>query len=174
LAGVITRATELSIRDKVNDALYPLAQRRYEIARDARINSEGLLSQKPLAINRHSELVKDEVLSAESQAQLAAERGVIKQEAADVSAAIESSRSAIRRLSELYGNGVASSPVSGIIGSLEVSEGSVVRAAEAIMEIFTGPPFVLAYVPEGALYDVRVGDHICCATNGVRTGRQSG
>ena len=28
------------------------------------------------------------------------------------------------------------------------------------MEIFTGPPFVLAYVPEGALYDVRKGDRI--------------
>lgn len=28
------------------------------------------------------------------------------------------------------------------------------------MEIFTGPPFVLAYVPEGTLYDVQKGDRI--------------
>ena len=160
LAGVITRATELSIRDKVNDALFPLAQHRYEIAKNARINSEGLLSQKLLAVNRHSELVKDEVLSAESQAQLAAERDVIRQEAADVRAAIESSRSAIVRLNELYAGGIVNSPVSGIVGSLEVSEGSVVREAEPLMEIFTGPPFVLAYVPEGAIYDVREGDRI--------------
>jgi multidrug resistance efflux pump len=160
LAGVITSAAELSIRDKVNDALYPLAQHRYQIARSARINSEGLLSQGLLATNRHSELVKDEVLSAESQAQLAAERNVIGQETADVRDAIEASQSAIRRLNELYGNGAVISPVSGIVGSLAVSEGSVVREAEPLMEIFTGPPFVLAYVPEGALYDVKKGDHV--------------
>jgi hypothetical protein len=28
------------------------------------------------------------------------------------------------------------------------------------MEIFTGPPFILAYVPEGALYDVQEGDRV--------------
>jgi multidrug resistance efflux pump len=160
LASVITHATELSIRNTVNNALYPLAQRRYEIARIARINSEGLVSQGLLAANRRSELVKDEVAGAESQAQLAAERDVIAREAADVKAAVESSRSAIGRLTELYGGGVVNSPVDGIIGSLDVSEGSVVREAEPIMEIFSGPPFVLAYVPEGALYDVRVGDLI--------------
>ena len=160
LASVITHSTELSIRNTVNNALYPLAQRRYEIARIARINSEGLVSQGLLAANRRSELVKDEVAGAESQAQLAAERDVIAREAADVKAAVESSRSAIGRLTELYGDGVVNSPVDGIIGSLDVSEGSVVREAEPIMEIFSGPPFVLAYVPEGALYDVRVGDLI--------------
>ena len=160
LASVITHATELSIRNTVNNALYPLAQRRYEIARIARINSEGLVSQGLLAANRRSDLVKDEVAGAESQAQLAAERDVIAREAADVKAAVESSRSAIGRLTELYGDGVVNSPVDGIIGSLDVSEGSVVREAEPIMEIFSGPPFVLAYVPEGALYDVRVGDLI--------------
>jgi multidrug resistance efflux pump len=160
LAGVITSAAQLSIRDKVNDALYPLAQNRYQIARNARINSEGLLSQGLLAVNRHSDLVKDEVVSAESQAQLAAERDVIGREAADVRAAIDASQSAISRLTDLYGDGAVRSPVDGIVGSLEVSEGTVVREAEPLMEIFTGPPFVLAYVPEGALYDVRKGDHI--------------
>jgi multidrug resistance efflux pump len=160
LAGVITSAAELSIRDKVNDALYPLAQNRYQIARNARINSEELLSQGLLAVNRHSDLIKDEVVSAESQAQLAAERDVIGREAADVRAAIDASQSAISRLTELYGDGVVRSTVDGIVGSLEVSEGSVVREAEPLMEIFTGPPFVLAYVPEGTLYDVQKGDHI--------------
>ena len=160
LAAVITRATELSIRDKVNEALYPLAQHRYAIARTARINSEGLVAHGLLAANRRSELVKDEVAGAESQAQLAAERDVIGREAADVKAAVDATQGAIRRLNELYGDGVVNSPVSGIVGSLAVSEGSVVREAEPLMEIFTGPPFVLAYVPEGALYDVQKGDRI--------------
>ncbi len=160
LAAVITRATELSIRDKVNEALYPLAQHRYAIARTARINSEGLVAHGLLAANRRSELVKDEVAGAESQAQLAAERDVIGREAADVKAAVDATQGAIRRLNELYGDGVVNSPVSGIVGSLAVSEGSVAREAEPLMEIFTGPPFVLAYVPEGALYDVQKGDRI--------------
>ena len=73
---------------------------------------------------------------------------------------IEASQNAIRRLTELYGDGVINSPVTGIVGSLHLSEGSVVREAEPLMEIFTGPPFVLAYVPEGAIYDVREGDRI--------------
>ena len=98
-----------------------------------------------------------EVLSAESKAQLAGERDVIGREAADVRVAIEASQNAIRRLTELYGDGVINSPVTGIVGSLHLSEGSVVREAEPLMEIFTGPPFVLAYVPEGALYNVQKG-----------------
>ena len=96
-----------------------------------------------------------EVLSAESKAQLAGERDVIGREAADVRVAIEASQNAIRRLTELYGDGVINSPVTGIVGSLHLSEGSVVREAEPLMEIFTGPPFVLAYVP--ALYNVQKG-----------------
>ena len=98
-----------------------------------------------------------EVLSAESKAQLAGERDVIGREAADVRVAIEASQNAIRRLTELYGDGVINSPVTGIVGSLHLSEGSVVREAEPLMEIVTGPPFVLAYVPEGALYNVQKG-----------------
>ena len=160
LAGVMTRATELSIRDKVNTALYPLAQHRYQLARDARISSEELLSRQLLTTNRRSELVKDEVVSAESQAQLAAERDALAREVAGIRAAIDSTQGAIKRLNELYGTGVIVSPVSGIIGSLSASEGSVVREAEPIMEIFTGLPFILAYVPEGALYDVQEGDRV--------------
>ena len=157
LASVITTATELSIREKVNEALYRLAKHRYEIARTARASSEESLSERLLAANRRSELVKDEVLSAESKAQRAAERDVIGREAADVRVAIEASQNAIRRLTELYGDGVINSPVTGIVGSLHLSEGSVVREAEPLMEIVTGPPFVLAYVPEGALYNVQKG-----------------
>jgi hypothetical protein len=81
-----------------------------------------LLSQRLLAASRRSELVKDELLSAESKAQFAAERNVIGREAADVRVAIEASQNAIRRLTELYGDGVINSPVSGIVGSLEISE----------------------------------------------------
>jgi hypothetical protein len=78
-----------------------------------------------------------EVLSAESKAQLAGERDVIGREAADVRVAIEASQNAIRRLTELYGDGVINSTVTGIVGSLHLSEGSVVREAEPLMEIFT-------------------------------------
>jgi multidrug resistance efflux pump len=96
-----------------------------------------------------------EVLSAESKAQLAGERDVIgREEAADVRVAIEASQNANLRLTELYGDGVINSPVTGIVGSLDLSEGSVVREAEPLMEIFTGPPFVLAYVPH---YNVQKG-----------------
>ena len=160
LAGVMTRATELSVRDKVDNAVFPLARHRYELARDARISSEELVSHRLLTTNRRSELVKDEVASAESQAQLAAERDALTREVGGIRAAIDSTQSAIKRLNDLYGEGIIDSPVSGIIGSLSASEGSVVREGEPIMEIFTGPPFVLAYVPEGALYDVQKGDHV--------------
>jgi multidrug resistance efflux pump len=160
LAGVMTRATELSIRDRVDTALYPLARHRYELAREARVSSEELLSRQLLTTNRRSELVKDEAASAESEAQLAAERDVLAREGAGIRAAIDSTQTAIKRLNELYGTGIIASPVSGIIGSLTASDGSVIREGEPIMEIFTGPPFVLAYVPEGALYDVKEGDRV--------------
>jgi multidrug resistance efflux pump len=158
MAAAVTRATELYVREKVNEAVYPLAERRVSITRDARIHSEELLDRQLLAVNRHAELLNNELVSALSEAQLRAEHEAFAKELSHVKVAIESSRNAIDRLNDLYRDGVVNSPVDGIIGYLQASEGSIVKEAEPLIEIFTGRSFVLAYVPEGGLYDVQTGD----------------
>src|SRR5690606_32333163 len=46
------------------------------------------------------------------------------------------------------------------VGYLHVAQGSVVQPGEPLMELFTGDSYILAYVPEGALYSLQPGDPI--------------
>lgn len=159
-ADVLARNTELQVRKNVIEAISPMAARNYNEARQARLASEELRSNGLLTASRRSELLTDEIDSAQLYTQVEAERQAISANLPDLEAAIGASQQALSRLRRTYANGVVEAPVTGIVGYLHVSDGSVVRAGEPLMEIFNGPPYVLAYVPSGALYELTAGDTI--------------
>jgi multidrug resistance efflux pump len=156
----LTRSAQLKIRDKVNEAIAGMADRRHKEAQAARVATESLRDQQLVTIGRRAELVKSELESAQSQSEIEAERRALQETLPDLESAVSSSKQAIERLRETYADGVVESPADGVVGYLHVSKGSVVRPGDPLMEIFTGPPYVLAYVPEGGLYELQPGDGI--------------
>ncbi|MXN65830.1 HlyD family efflux transporter periplasmic adaptor subunit [Stappia sp. GBMRC 2046] len=160
MAQSIGRATELKTRARVYDAIYPLVTRRSDEARQARLLSEKLRDKALLRVDRRAEIVNHELDSFEDLTRIDAERETMEGNLPDLVAAVSASRDAVARLRDIYAGGILRAPESGVVGYLHASQGSVVRAGEEILELFKGDPFVLAYVPEGALYRLEPGDPI--------------
>jgi len=74
--------------------------------------------------------------------------------------ATQNSSLALQKMSDNYSGGVIRAPVDGIVGDKLASVGSVVPPGQALLNLFVGKPYVLAYVPDGALYELRAGDPI--------------
>src|SRR4029079_14078368 len=113
-----------------------------------------------VTIGRRAELVKSELESAQSQSEIEAERRALEETLPELESAVSSSKQAIERLRETYADGVVEAPADGVVGYLHVSKGSVGRPGARLREFFRGAPYVLAYVPEGVLYELQPGDSI--------------
>lgn len=160
MAQAIGRATDLEVRDKVYKAIYPMAQHRYEEAHAARVATDSLPGQNLISNMRRAELLKGEIDSAQERTRIEAEQSTIEKNVPDLKAAVAASKDAVKRLREIYADGVLKAPDDAVVGYLHVAEGSVVRPGDPLMELFTNKPYILAYVPEGALYELEPGDPV--------------
>ena len=160
MAQAIVRSTDLEVRSKVYKAIYPMAQHRYQEAHAARLATDKLTDENRLTNMRRAELLKGEIDSAQAQTQIEAEQSTIEQNVPDIKAAVAASKAAVTRLRDIYADGTLKAPSDGVVGYLHVAEGSVVRPGDPLMELFTNKPYILAYVPEGALYDLSPGDPV--------------
>jgi len=156
----ISRATDLEVRNQVYKAIYPMTQRRYTEAHAARRASEALRDQGLIDNVRRADLLKSEIESALEQMKIEAEQKTIDDNMPELNAAVTASKEAIKRLRDVYADGVLKAPDNGVVGYLHVAQGSVVQPGEPLMELFTGDSYILAYVPEGALYSLQPGDPI--------------
>jgi multidrug resistance efflux pump len=160
LAQSISRATDLETKNHVYNAIFPMVEQRSDEAREARLLGDKLRDKSLLTVDRRAELIKLELDSFQAQTQIEAERKSIENNLPDLKAAVTASKDAVERLQNIYAKGILRAPEDGVVGYLHVSEGSVVRPGEQIMELFKGDPYVLAYAPEGAVYKLKAGDPI--------------
>ncbi|WEX09057.1 HlyD family efflux transporter periplasmic adaptor subunit [Chelativorans sp. AA-79] len=156
----IGRATDLEVRNQVYEAIYPMTQRLYSEAREARLSSDTLRGEGLISNVRRADLLQSEMESALEQTRIEVEQKTIEKNMPELRAAVSASREAIMRLREVYADGILKAPSDGVVGYLHVAQGSVIQPGEPLMELFTGDPFVLAYVPQGALYTLHPGDPI--------------
>lgn len=156
----LTQRAQLKIRDNVNQAISAMAVQRQNEAQAALMATNSLRDRQLLTIGRRAELIKSEIDSAQKRAEIEAEHRALETTMPELEGAVKASEHAIKRLQEAYANGVVKSPVNGIVGHMYVSPGSVIQPGAPLMDIFTGTPYVLAYVPEGGLYELEVGDGV--------------
>ena len=158
VARMMEQASQLEVRKQVIEATQPLVSRRAEVATAARreVDARRALFTQQDRLRR----LQDELESLQARSTDEAEYRVIAADLPKQREAIAAAQSALNRLSESYAQGALRAPVDGVVGYLHVSLGSVVSKATPMMEIYTGSPYVLAYVPEGALYELAPGDQI--------------
>lgn len=160
MAQSLSRVTELEVRSKVYQAVFPMVERRSNEARAARVKSEVLSYQSLMTTDRRAQLIKNEIDSAQEETQMTAEQATIAKNLPELIDAVSASRDAVSRLKANYADGVIRAPEDGVVGYLHVSNGSVIQPGEEMMELFTGNPYILAYVPDGALYTLKPGDRV--------------
>jgi membrane fusion protein (multidrug efflux system) len=155
-----TRQSELRIRGEVIEAMLPLAENREKFATSARKELETLLQRHFLGVNQHTTAIENEFRGAQDLQSLKSEKRNIESELEKLGAALTEAQAAIGDLRRLYDDGRLAAPISGVVTRIAAHKGAVVRAGEPIIELSGNHRYVLAYVPTGALYDVKVGDGV--------------
>jgi len=155
-----SKITELSIRREVIDASHRAASQRLSQAKLTRSSTESLRDRQLISNQRYSRILEEELSSVQTLAQMEAEIKEINRSLPDLQRSLDSARNARERLAAMYADGALRAPSDGIVGYLHLSLGSVVRAGEPAIEIFSGKPYVLAYVPEGALFKIEANDAV--------------
>ena len=139
------------------------------MAADTRKEFEKLLDRGYLALDKRAAAVDSEFRSRQDFESLKAEKRVIDGEIAILSSRSRRKRkSALDDLRRLYDNGNMRAPIDGIVSRRIADQGAVVRAGDPMMEIYGNQRFVLAYLPTGALYEVKPGDRVRISA-GLRT-----
>jgi multidrug resistance efflux pump len=168
VAGHMTRESELRIRSDVVEAMIPFAEKRQEIASGARKELESLLERRYLALNQHTTAIENEYRGVQDLQVLKSEKRSIESEVKTLGAALAEEKAAVTDLRGIYDKGRLKSPIDGVVTRLIAYKGAVVRAGEPLMELSSSHKYVLAYLPTGALFNVKVGDEVA-----IKTGLQS-
>jgi len=160
LATRQARISELRIRRQTIDAILGIAENRQSVAVNARAEFEKLVEQGYLALDKRTAAVESEFRSRQDLEGLKAEKRVIDSEVETLSGAFEQAAAALQDLRRLYDEGQLRLPIDGVVSRVVADQGAVIRPGDPLVEVYGNQRFVLAYLPTGALYDVRPGDRV--------------
>lgn len=160
LAQLMTRSADMRVRASVIEAIEPVVDKNLSAAQSNRANAEASRTRAMFTVTDRARLFEQELASVQTKAQIAAERRAIASDLPTIEAAVERADKALQRLAETYADGALLAPTDGVVGYLHVSPGSVVKAGEPLLEVFHGKPYVLATIPEGALYSLKPDDRV--------------
>ncbi len=188
---VIMRLQSTEMLERLAD----LSARRARLVADTvefRIRAETVAELLPLAKKREGEATRvvgkfdqlalaglttaasyDNALTANFSAQgdrikLATQFKTLEKEVATLNEAREVSESALSDLQAHYAEGVVRAPVTGAVGVSVPSIGNVYRTGEPMMTLYSGEPYVLAYLPHRYMFSINLDDKVT-----VSDGRQS-
>jgi multidrug resistance efflux pump len=161
------RVAQLEGRRTVVTTLLPLAQSSAAEAQ-AFLNKVQSAGANGLAVSKTlAELAALSVQASERSLSLKAEQVSLEIEMKANAAALQQVSAAYDDLQQIYGNGILNAPVSGYVGATVAMVGEVLSGGnDRIASIYTGPSFVLAYIPESYLFDVEEGQKVSVKTRG--------
>jgi multidrug resistance efflux pump len=161
------RMGDLQIRAQTINAVIGLARTRQTVNSDVRRKLETLLPTGFVALDRHAAAVDSDFRSSEDLEQLQAEQRALTGQIEMLNGAQQEARAALDDLRLQYDGGRLRSPIDGIVGRRDADRGAVLRAGDPLLELYGDERFVLAYVPTGRLFHMRVGEAVSIST-GVR------
>jgi multidrug resistance efflux pump len=164
LANIAFRDSDLAIREgqlqgklASIEAVFPLAERT---ARETKGTSSQFdtVSGKGIV----SSLAKDDALrnslqSAERVAQLQSEKAATENELKLLQQSRAIYRQAIDKLNGIYDQGYLRTSMTGIVGAKVPLPGQVVKFGDELMQINGGKSYILAYLPDEYLFNIRKG-----------------
>ena len=161
------RVAQLEGRKTVITTLLPLAEAS-AVEAQAFLNKVQNAGANGLAVSKTLvELTAGSVQASERALSLKAEQVSLEIEMKGNKTALDLVSAAYDDLQQTYGNGILYAPVSGYIGAHVAMAGEVLSGGnDRIANIYTGPSFVLAYIPESYLFDVEEGQKVTVKTRG--------
>jgi multidrug resistance efflux pump len=168
IAVIEARQQAIVKQRRVVENLIPVAERRLQTAQEG----ETKLSHDPTG-GYTSQVYKVSVLTEAYDAErdlatLRTDADSAGTELSTVDTNLDEIRAAMDKMRQSYADGVVKAPVDGTVSAAVAAPGQVLTAGQPVMEILTGSPYVLAYLPNGRLYDVSPGERVVL-TDGVHT-----
>jgi multidrug resistance efflux pump len=166
-ARLISQKAQLNARKVAVSTLLPLAevnanQAQSFLAKLQNASAKGLMLSRAL-----QEMSAASMQASERFLSLQAEQASFAAEAEAEDAALEQVSTAYDDLQHIYGDGVLRAPAAGYVGGKVGMVGEVLSAGnDKIASIYTGRTFVLAYIPEGYLFDVAEGQKVAIKARG--------
>lgn len=141
-------------------ALLSAAQKRHEIAEKRREAVERLRTDGLLTDVQVSAALNDAYRALDDLQTLRTNLISLEERIAEIEEAIRTAGDLLSSMRIQYDSGHVSAPIAGIVGDVHVSPGDVVRAGEPLLEIYSEPRYVIAFLPNGALYEVAPDDAV--------------
>lgn len=160
-ARLDTRIAAIEARQAAIDLLLPAAEANARQAQDyldkvSGASRNGLVVDKVL-----TDMTSAAFAAAEKQQSLQAERVSLAGELTAYHNALTQVSDTYDSLRHAYRGGVLYAPVTGYVGSKVMSAGAVLGSGgNDIANIYTGPSFILAYLPDSYLLDLKVGQRV--------------
>lgn len=159
-ADLDQRLSQMKVRSSSIDVILPLAKRRADentrmIAKIDTLSTQGLVVS-----TRMDEALTSRFDSAAQFAELAGEAETLQASIPILSQSIGRSAEALAKLEEFYGDGMVRAPRSGVIGSKVPTVGEVAKIGDELLKVNGKKTYVLAFLPDTYLFDVRPGDRV--------------
>ncbi|MEH2625950.1 multidrug resistance efflux pump [Bradyrhizobium sp. AZCC 1719] len=160
-ARLETRIGAIEARQTAIGMLLPAAEANARQAQDyldkvSGASRHGLVVDKLL-----TDMTSAAFAAAEKHQSLKAERVSLAGELAVYRNALKQVSDTYDSLHNAYAGGALYAPVNGYVGSKVMSAGAVLGpAGNDIATIYTGPSFILAYLPDSYLFDLKVGQRV--------------
>jgi multidrug resistance efflux pump len=165
-ARLTSTVAHLEARRTVVDAMLPIAR-----ANASRV--QAMVAELEQARDRgmtsfvHLQQVTAEAYTAgEHLASLQAEGTSSDEELRQNRSALAEMNAAYENLKSMYADGELLTPASGFVGTSIMDTGEVLVPGKKVLEIFTGTPFVLAYLPDSSFVDVEEGEQVRVSSAG--------
>src|SRR5262245_15031190 len=166
-ARISSRIAQLNARKGVVNTLMPLAEQNVTQT-EGFLNALQKAGSNGLTVSKNlQEMTSASVQASERHLSLKAEQGSLGIEVDANKKALDQVSAAYDDLQRAYNNGVIYAPVSGYIGANVAMVGEVLSGGkDRIANIYTGPSFVLTYIPESYLFDVEEGQKVAVKARG--------
>ena len=160
-ARLDTRIAAIEARKAAIGLLLPAAEANAGQAQDYLDKVSGA-SRKGLAVDKAlTDMTSAAFAAAEKHQTLKAEQVSLESELAAYQNALRQVSDTFDSLQQAYAGGALYAPVAGDVGSKVMSAGAVLGPGNSdIATIYTGPSFILAYLPDSYLFDLKVGQRV--------------
>ena len=168
-AELAQRAAAFQLRSEVATQLLPMATRHAQETDDLLVRFDKLAGTGIISATRHQEALRASFVAREERVRLDAEQRTLQTQIAALDEAARDAAVAIADLQRHYADGLVVATRGGAVGARVPSVGSVYRAGEPMLSIYSGDAYVLTYLPSRYLFQIEPGMKVA-----VTSGRHHG
>jgi multidrug resistance efflux pump len=154
-ARLVTSYAEHKIHAETIDALLPLARKTAQEAASAFDQFDQLLSLRIVSTASYNGALLASFNAQRQLVQYEVEGRILKDQVASMQSAMSDAQNALADLRNHYDHGIVHSPIDGTIGAVIPSLGDAFQPGQAILSIYSGDAYVLAYLPRRYLFPIR-------------------